>query len=478
MSSQPSRFGVWLWLGAFGAVGVLLVLFYPDSYQQDGGHHYLFARNAWDHPRMFVGVWSRPLFTFVYAFPALLGYPAAKLFSVLVSAAAAYQTFRVAQEARMERPALAIPLVFLQPSFLLLSADTMTEPILALVFVVALRLHLQGRIAAGMLVASLMVLARPEGFFLGILWGVWVLLDTRQQTPLLARLSSTLLLAGGAVAWWLAALLLTGDPLYIRNNWPPDWDPTLATYGAGSVLTYFWKLPEIAGPLLCVPFVVGLVASVFYRRLGTPVSAFLTVFALHSLLRTFGFFGAAGYARYFVCVSPAIGLIALAGWNQVAKWMKGLPRLVAPTVSTATLVLSLAFSLSYIDAMSYTRDAHAVAEMFSWFEAHPRPVQRVIWSQAYMCILFDCDIADKPPFSSNKEANLEMLRRFPKGTLVFWDGETGPSWYRIQASEVESLGYTRLRSQSYRLEGLLLSRWWFHDWGARPQEMHLLYKEY
>jgi hypothetical protein len=328
-----------------------------------------------------------------------------------------------------------------------------------------------------MLVASLMVLARPEGFFLGILWGIWVLLDTRQKTSVLARLPSTLLLATGAAAWWLAAMLITGDPLFIRNSWPPDWDPTRAAYGAGSALTYLGKMPEIVGPLLCVPFVIGLVALVFQRRLGTAVSAFFTVFALHSLLRTFGFFGAAGYARYFVCVSPAIGLIALAGWNQVAGWMGRLPRLVAPTVSAVILAVSLVFSLSYIDAMAYTRDAHAVAEMFAWFEANPRPVQRVIWSQAYMCILFDCDIADKPPFSSDKEANLDMLKNFPKGTLVFWDGDTGPSWYRIQASDVESLGYTRLRSQSYQLEGLLISRWWFHDWGPRPQEMHLLYKE-
>lgn len=477
MSSQPSRFRAWLWLGAFGAVGALLVFLYPDSYQQDGGHHYLFARNAWDHPRMFVGVWSRPLFTFVYAFPALLGYPAAKLFSVLVSAAAAYQTFRVAQETGMERSALAIPLTFLQPSFLLLSADTMTEPVLALVFIVALRLHLKGRVVAGMLVASLMALARPEGFFLGILWGIWVLLDKRLKTSLPARLPSTLLLASGAVAWWLAALLITGDPFFIPNSWPPDWEVTRAAYGTGSAFTYFGKMPEIAGPLLCVPFVIGLVASVFQRRLGTPVSAFLTVFALHSVLRTYGFFGAAGYSRYLVCVSPAIALIALAGWNEAARWMKRLPRVVAPAVSAATLALSLVFSLSYIDALGYTRDAHAVAEMFSWFEANPRPVQRVVWSQAYMCILFDCDIAEKPPFSSNKEANLEMLKGFPKGTLVFWDGDTGPAWYRIRASDVENLGYTRLRSQSYQLEGLLTSRWWFHDWGPRPQEMHLLYKE-
>ena len=66
-----------------------------------------------------------------------------------------------------------MPFVWLQPSFFLFCADNMTEPIFALVYVIALRLHHRGRLKAGMIMASLMILARPEGFFLGVLWGVW-----------------------------------------------------------------------------------------------------------------------------------------------------------------------------------------------------------------------------------------------------------------------------------------------------------------
>src|SRR6185436_17069944 len=253
------RSQAWLWLGVFSLAGIALALLYPDSYQQDGGHHYLFARNGWKHPSMFVGVWSRPLFTFVYAFPALLGYPAAKLFTVLLCIVTAWQTFRIAEKLGLERPALTIPLLFLQPSYFLLSADTMTEPIFALVFAIALRLHLKGRIAAGMVVASMMILARPEGVFLGALWGIWVLLDKRGPPNRLYRLPGTLLLATGAFAWWLAALLITGDPLFIKNNWPTDWIPTGARYGTGSIAIYLVRLPEIAGPLLCLVFLFGLV---------------------------------------------------------------------------------------------------------------------------------------------------------------------------------------------------------------------------
>jgi hypothetical protein len=92
-----------------------------------------------------------------------------------------------------------------------------------------------------------------------------------------------------------------------------------------------------------------------------------------------------------------------------------------------------------------------------------------------MCILFDCGIKRRPYFTKNKEANLLLLRQFPAKTLIFWDGDTGPSWYNLKADDFEREGFTRLRSKSYQLEGLLVKRWWFHDRGPRKQEMHLFY---
>ncbi len=473
--SLPSHLQAYLWLAAFAVVGFLLVTLYPDSYQQDGGYHYLFARWAWKYPTMFVLVWARPLFTFLYSFPALLGYPAAKLFSLLICLTTAWQTWRLAQELKMAGAELAIPLLFLQPSYFLLSCETMTEPLLALVFVLALRLHLLGRIRAGMVVASAMILIRPEGFFLGLLWGFWVLLDRRDGRVWFQRLPATLLLASGAVVWWLAALLITGDPLFIKNNWPPDWQMGEAAYGRGAIWDYVTALPEIVGPVLLVPFLIGLI--LVRRQPGTIVSAFLLLFFLHSVLRAYGLFGAAGYARYFVCVAPAIALITLAGWNLIADGLSWLPRAITVTAAIAVLVSSGLLSLFYVDALAWSRDARAVADMYTSFRAEERPVSRLIWSQAYMCILFDRDMEERPKFSDNREDNLRLLRESPVGTLVFWDGETGPAWYKIKAGDIEAAGYTRLRSRSYILDGLFLKETWFKRGGPRQQEMHLFYKE-
>ncbi len=460
------------------AAGLALVLLYPDSYQQDGGYHFLFSRVAWKHPEIFVGVWSRPLFTFVYSFPAMLGYPAAKLFTLLVCLVTAYQTFRLAEDLKIERTTLAIPILFLQPSYALIAGDTMTEPLFALILVVALRFHHQGRVALGAFMASLMILVRPEGFFLGVVWGVWVLFHGG-TAHVLRNAPRAALLATGGFIWWLTALLITGDPLYIKHNWPPDWDLTSATYGIGNLWVYGKQLPEIAGPLLCLRFVVGLVVSLAYRRLTTITASFLTIFFVHTVLRAFGLFGSAGYSRYFVTVSPAIALITVAGWNSVASWFAWLPRTVKIAAAAAVLAASAVVTTFYIDAQKYTRDARAIAEMYTWFCANDRPVQKVIWSQAYMCILLDgCDVWEKASFSGDKAANLARVGKAPVGTLIFWDADTGPSWFKLTADDFEGVGYERLRSESYQLSGLLgfKQRWFFHDWGPRPQQMHLFYK--
>jgi hypothetical protein len=155
-----------------------------------------------------------------------------------------------------------------------------------------------------------------------------------------------------------------------------------AAYGTGPVFTYLLRLPEIAGPLLCVVFLFGLLLLVSRRQLGTVTSGCLAIFIVHSLFRTVGLFGAAGYTRYFVCVAPLTALITLVGWNEIASWLTRAPRRLARAGAAAVLLLSAIFCVSYADAAIYGRDAHAIEEMYAWFRKNPRPVEKVVWSQA------------------------------------------------------------------------------------------------
>ncbi len=460
------------------AAGAAMVFLFDDSCQQDAALHFLYSKWAWRHPELFVGVWSRPLFTFLYAFPALIGYRAARLFTVLICLAIAWQTWQLTEDLKIRRSPLAVILIWLQPSFFLFQADTMTEPLFALIYVIALRLHHRGSVKAGMIIASLMILARPEGFFLGVLWGVWVLKEIRNPQSAIYNQTAlqTLLLASGAFIWWLAALIITGDPLFIKHDWPSIWSVTEAVYGVGRFYAYPARLPEVIGPFLMAPFLYGLFLLLKRRELFTVVSSFLLLFILHTILRTYGLLGSAGYPRYLVTISPAIAIITLVGWNEAAKLFSHTSRFFRSACAIIIIAISAYTNFVYADGAEMSRDARAVAVMHSWFQTHPQPVTRLIWSVPYSCVFFGRDPWENPVFTRNHENDLKLLRQLPSGTLAIWDERYGPRWFGLKAGDVEEAGFKLLYSQSFTLEGYILDRSWFGFGGPRRQVIYLLYK--
>ncbi len=434
------------WLALFATLGAVLVTLYPDSYQQDGGFHYLFARWSFAHPHFLVEVWARPLFTALYALPSRLGYPAAKLLTVAVCLAAAWDAAQLARGYGMARAELAIPLLFLQPSFLLLSGDTMTEPLFALVLAIALRLRQAGRVRGAMWVAGLLPLARPEGFFVGVLWGVFALLDARAGAGLLRRALGALRLAAGTAAWWLASWLVTRDPLFILHNWPKNWGVSPGSE-TGSLWNYALSQHELfAGPMVGL-FVIGLGVLLWTRRAALPVATTLLLAALHSVFYRFGLFGSLGYPRYLVCGSVPMALACLAGWSWVADRAAAVPRALRVGVAAVALLWAGVHALLYVDCFGSSRDARSVAAVYDWFRAHPQPVKKLSFSQAYMAIVFDRDPSERPPLGDDPEQNVQNLRRQPPGTLVFWDDRTGPQFHHIGPRELEQAGSELLHAE-------------------------------
>jgi hypothetical protein len=463
-----------LWLLAALVLGGCLVALYPDSYQQDGGTHFLYARDSWREPWRLVDVWGRPLFTLLYAAPALAGYPVAKLLTVLICIATAYQTWRLAVAMGFERGLLVIPLLFLQPSFLLLSSETMTEPLFALVFVSALRMRRAHHDSAAAFLASLLPLARPEGFFVVALWAVWALLSRDNGQPLVRRLFALRTLAVGVIAWWALALAITHDPLWILHNWPHNWSPTKAAYGHGSPFDYVRRSAEILGGWLLAPFVVGLAVLLAKRRAFELTSSVLFILVVHTILWTFGMFGSAGYPRYFVCVAPASALITLAGWNAIADVIARRSRPLYTAIAAVVLAAALQSAMRYVDDMPWSRDAWAIDEMV---RAVPKfPVDHLIASQADMCIRLDCRNDGWFPLSSDSATNIARLRTTGPGTIVFWDTDPGPSWYKLTVADFQAAGFHVVRSRSYSMKGRLPRFFWHHPGSIREQTFTILAK--
>jgi len=492
-SLSPRLQAFWLLLVCV-VLGTAMLFLFDDSCQVDGGLHFLFARWAWTHHELFIGVWARPLFTFFYSFPAFINFRAARALTVVICLAIGWQTWRLAEEFKLPRAPLSIALLFLQPSFFLFCADTMTEPIFALVYVIALRLHHRGKMIAGMIVASLMILARPEGFFLGALWACWVLKQAfvalrsngdkqyqfstvRRAFHLKVLLQPSFLVIGFCI-WWLVALCLTGDPLFIKHNWPSNWPMTGTVYGAHGLAAYPSRLPEMVGLFLLPVFVYGLIWLLRRRQLATLTSSFLLLFVVHTILRAYGMMGSAGYPRYLVTISPAMALITLAGWNAMAQWFAHVSRPVRIACATIILAISAWCNFVYADGAEWSRDARALNALHQRYQMrlNQPPVNRLVWSQPYASILFDRDPWENSALGQNRKANLQTLREMPAGTLAIWDEQVGPKEFSVRAEDFQAAGFVLLDSQSFRLKGYILDRAWFGFGGARQQTIYLFYK--
>jgi hypothetical protein len=449
-------------LALMALLGVALIFVFPGCPEQDTDYHFLGARTAWSNPWLFVDVWGRPLYTTLYALPALLGFTAARFFAAGIGVAIAWQTWRLACDLRLERPWLVIPFLLGQPVFFELFPDLLTEPLFALVFVVALRWHLRGWTRRGMLAASLLPLARPEGVFLCLLWGVWVLAENINSTAspqpsayrrLISAVPSTLILASGVFIWWIAATCITHDPLFIVHNWPSTWHQDI--YGRGTLFSYSQRALEFTGILL-LPFVLGLWRKMRAWTWIPVTTSFFLLFFLHTLFRAYGLFGEAGYPRYMVSVAPAIAVLTLEGWNTITSRIEKWPPFASRVLGSTVLSVSLVASFLYLDSFPWARDPIAIREMYDWLHEHPEPYKRLVWSNARMCIVAGLTLKESPSLrSSSRETTLALLQDAPSGTLVFWDDHLGPDWFGLTAADIESIGYKCLRTRRYSLPGVV-----------------------
>ena len=526
---------------SMAVIGVLLIFLFPGSPEQDVDYHYLMARTAWADHSYFVDVWGRPLFTTLFAPVALLGFVPARFFALAISVAAAWQTYRLAGDLGISRAWLVIPFLLGQQTFFELYSNLFTEPLFALFLVVALRCHISGRMKSGMLVASLLPLARPEGVFVCLFWGLWVGVDVWRLEFLLrqgfggqvgvrrladgerrereqssegqtspcrlklqeatsdwlstaSRLGSIGILASGVVIWWLAALLLTGDPLFILHNWPATWHTDM--YGHGTFLSYAQRAQDFAGVVLVIPFVVGLFRGFRSWSLSLITSVFLVLFLLHSIFVKYGLFGEAGFPRYMVSVAPAIAVLTLEGWNTI--FLVKILRPFAVVAGWVVVIFSVLQSVHYLDSMIWARDAIAIDDMDR--EWRPRmattnvhewetrmdankSIPGLIWSNGRMCIDLDWNLKGSPPVG-NRENLFVLLEKAPEGTVVFWDSEIGPNWFGATAAEIESRGYKVLSSRHYSLPALIFPpgrfpwiAWLFPAIPSREIELSLLQKQ-
>ena len=466
-------------LGLMALLGVALIFLFPGCPEQDTDYHFLEARTAWSNPWLFVDVWGRPLYTSFYALPALLGFTATRFFAVGIGVVTAWQTWRLARDLCLERAWLVVPLLLGQPVFFELFPDLLTEPLFAFVFVVALRWHLggpdQARNAGGLSSAARKARRGLSLSHLGCLGGG----QKHQFTDLPANVdlsephSHHSFDADTCHRCFL--LVDCSDLHHARSSLhSPQLASDLASRRLWSRHTFqLWPARagihrRAAGRAVCHrPLVQNARADL--GPIDLLVSPFLSFAHFFPCLWTFRR-GGLPALHGIGCAGHCRALIGRMECYRISDHaMAALSRVVGWTV----LGFSLVQSFLYLDSFSAARDTIAVREMFEWLQKHPKAYQRLVWSNARMCIVSGLTLVQSPSLgSSSREATLALLRNAPSGTLVFWDNHFGPNWFGLTAGEIEENGYQRLRTRDYSLPGVVIG----DAGGRRDVELSLLFK--
>lgn len=268
--------------------------------------HYLFAKWAWTWPSYLLNDWGRPGFTIPYFLPAALGWPACKVLSAIMHAAAAWLAYGIAGRFGIRRAWAVIPLCYVQPLFFNLAQTTLTESPMALYVTASVYLALRARWGWSAAVMSLAFITRHEAVILAFPWAwcAW-----RAGVPL--RRGWPLIWAPVAIN---VAAILAGVQPAIELLFAPR---ASTQYGRGGWLTFLCRSLEASGPGVMVLAIAGLAPLWRNRAARLTLAVALTYFLAHTAIRALGLYASGGYARFLVPIAPLVAVAALAGWNRL-----------------------------------------------------------------------------------------------------------------------------------------------------------------
>jgi hypothetical protein len=383
--------------------------------------HYLYAKHAFREPYLLVDVWGRPLVTALYAVPAALGGRlAVRTVSLLTALVCSLAAYRIAQGQSVRRPLLALLFTLAQPLVFLNSFAEMTELPFATLAGLAFWAYQSRRWWTAAALASLLPLARPEGFEFLVL-AVLALVANRKGWPLLV-LPLPLLL------WNHAGWELYGRPgpwwRWLADNWPYARD---STYPAGSLLQFIFFLPVVVSPLVMPATLVGAWLSVRAKyetdrhmrtcRVMTAVIP-LSILAIHSLLYWLGKMASFGEPRYLLVAAPFWAVLSARGWEWMADalgWRR--PLRWAAVAAAAPLLALLVHPVLPLRTPAHWAGAKTFAEHYRR-HLEPRGYRRVMAAHPAVFYYLDVSPTDR---NAVVDWRRETVAHPPPGTVLLWD---------------------------------------------------------
>lgn len=359
--------------------------FEPDSYL-----HFMQTADLFHNfPANFgtgLSVWAKPLYTYVFGL-LLLPFSGAEIISaqlinVVISALTGLVIFAISRKIGLPGKYALLAAVLSNAGFIFFRSGmgSLTEPLFALLFCLAILAWLRGQYLLSSFIIGISVLGRLEALLFVAVWAVvlfimnWTKLGipgadntvpssfpTRFLRTLIKATPHLILLTAPVIIWNFIGYLDSGEILYLFARGYPK---TAGVYGYGNPLTYIEGLihqePLLSSLLgISIALWLGRLVSqaskrvVFTRlcasQLRSPQAliwiAIVAFMSVQTVLYTLGLFGTAGLMRYLAVIIPIFAVPAAWGTWQLAKEQLRASQLLIVIV---LCVMQLGISLSIV----------------------------------------------------------------------------------------------------------------------------------
>jgi len=298
-----------------------LIVYYminsPRPYDDDNIGRYFMAQASWVKPEFFINSWGRPMAILFFVLPAQLGYWFCASATAFLTLGTMFFTYKAAQHVDKELSWMAIPLLVLQPIFLVTSYSLCSEPLAAFFFSWGISCYYEKKWIQAAVLLSLVPLGRTE---LTLLLPFFAAVYLKEK-----KYYQMLFLGLGLVLYQLAGMVMTGDALFLLTTAKSAGH---GLYPNGPFDHYFKRFIFIVGPSIFALLVIGLLQDLRRKRYTILNTCLVFIFCTHVYFYWKGNVASIGFLRHFVAVAPLIALWAMEGlrdWldpkDEEKKWI-------------------------------------------------------------------------------------------------------------------------------------------------------------
>ncbi|MEP7194879.1 MAG: hypothetical protein ABI851_00050 [Saprospiraceae bacterium] len=417
--------------------------FYFNGTGDDGDSimHFLYAKYAFVHPENFFNHWAKPIYVFLMAIPAQLGFTAVKIINISLMTMTMFFTFRIGSKMQIN-PNYVTSLFFIgAPLVISTTLSGLTEPLFAFWLSWCLYFAFNNRLLLSTILISFLPFVRSEGLILMVVFLFFLIFKKAwQKIPFL--------LTGHLV------MGLIGYPIYKDFFWTITKNPYTATqntsYGHGSWDYYFVNFSHSFGEFITIALIVGISFALLkvlgflfrkttfkYEELFLIYGMFAAFIIAHTIFWALGLFNSFGLLRVLVGVIP---LIALIGGTAIANWLNYAKTLMLEKFAWLILFIALVFSLRYNQDWNYMLKLNEDQLLFNDLANKYKNTLRehCIYSDAvYPAYILGIDYFDQSKYKSlTKLFNGQYI---PAKSAIIWDFRYSVLEAHVQVDRVKNL---------------------------------------